>query len=248
MSRSLKLFGGLTLLAVGLSGWMFVSRGSSSTSGGTTSVLAPITAVAAVTPTLSTSVGQQPAPAQPITASTVSAKAVLTVADGSERGARQAAAAIVALDEHRLRNDAAAESMTIAVASTAGRGPLVEQALRQSRKMHTDLGSNIVLLSQPLRVRTVSVVPSSKAEIDVWWVKVFSSSTLERATDIWGTTRVSLVWENAAWKEANEVSRLGPWPSHATDKVAHPSGSVFLRELDGFTQLDVTAAEGSSLR
>jgi hypothetical protein len=200
----------------------------------------------------SLSVGAEtPTPVQPVEPSVslpqVSPGPVLVVADGSEIGARRAAAAIVSLDEKRLVNDEAAQAMTVAVASTAGRGPLVEQALRQSRAMHTKLGDNIVLLSQPLRVRTVSVVPSSKAEIDVWWVKVFSSPTLNHATDIWGTTRVSLVWENNAWRQANEVSRLGPWPTHATDQVTHPTGAVFLAQLEEFTQLDVTVPEGITI-
>ncbi len=235
MSRSMKLFIGLMLVAVGLSGWMLLTRRSSSTPGADASSVAPTTLPVVAAPV---------APVEEPLVVSATTQQVVMVADGSESGARQAAAAMVALDERRLVNDVTAESLTVAVASTAGRGPLVEQAIRQSRALRTKLGDNIVLLSQPLRVRTVRVVRSSSAEIDVWWVKVVSSVTLEHAADIWGTTRVSLVWENNTWRYANEVSRLGPWPTHATDAVTHHSGAVFLAELDGFTPLDTTLAEG----
>ncbi len=225
MSRTLKIFAGLTVLVAGLSGVMFVTKSSSKPS-----LKQP--GVGSVTPPLPTA----PPPQQPnVALPTVAEPAVLGV-DRSESSARQVAARLVALDEQRMVSEQAAATMTSAVASKGSTAVLVEQAVRQTRSLHRQLGEGLVLMSQPLRARTITITATS-AEIDVWWVKVVSSPTQPNAGDIWGTTRVSLVWEDNTWKQTNEVSRLGPWPTHASDRVNHPTGASFLEQLNGFNSL-----------
>ena len=171
---------------------------------------------------------------------------VVTPAGGAptEASARDTAASLVQLDERRMRSVETATSMTNTIAATGSRDVLVVQAVRQINRLHTELGADLTMWAQPLRARTISVNMSA-AVIDVWWVKVITSPGMLTAGDIWGTTRFSLVWEDNTWKVANEKSRLGPWPTHASDAVHHPSGAAFAAELSGFTPIETTPIEAT---
>ena len=157
-----------------------------------------------------------------------------------DESARAFAASIVALDERRLRDVDSATSMTAAVAAAGSRDVLIAQAVRQTNRLHTQLGAELSMWAQPLRARTIRIDATS-AVVDVWWVKVITGPQRLTAGDVWGTTRFTLAWEDGGWKVANEESRLGPWPTHATDAVRHPSGAAFAAELTGFTPIASTS-------
>lgn len=238
MSRALKLFLGVTVVAVASSGWLFLTRSDNSNRPGTVGSITapplPSTVPSELPAATPTPVGAV-TPTPPVETSSTGGLPVR--GDRSEAGARRAAIAVVALDEKRMVSEQAAATMTAAVTSSGSRDVLVEQAIRQTRSLHRQLGDGLVLLSQPLRIRTVAFTESA-ADIDVWWVKVVSSPTQPTAGDLWGTTRVSLLWEDGQWKQSNEVSRLGPWPTHASDQVSHPSGALFLEQMTGFTPIE----------
>jgi hypothetical protein len=230
MSRTTKAFFGLTVLVAGLSFWAFVTKSDQPPRIPSTAEID--TAPLPMAPT--TALSKQ----QPIDTTVTDAEVgtgTLLLSD-PESAARSAAAALVALDEHRMVSDETATAMTVGVAAVGSRDALVSQAVRQTRSLRKQLGAGITLMAQPLRARTVSITPTT-AEIDVWWVKVVTSPEHPTAGDIWGTTRVSLTWEADVWKVSNEASRLGPWPTHATDRVTHASGASFAAQLDGFTQV-----------
>lgn len=215
MSRTTKVLGALVGVVTVLSGWLWMKGDSPASHPQPTST----TGVQAV-------VTDPPVVADPV---------VVTPRDVS---ARAAAAAMVALDERRLLNVHDAETMTAAVSAASSHDALVAQAVRQTEKLHTQLGADLTLYAQPLRARTISV-DSTSAVIDVWWVKVITSPTQLTAGDIWGTTRFTLTWDGSRWTVANEASHLGPWPTHAADAVHHLSGPAFDVELRGFTPLEI---------
>ena len=214
MSRTTKVLAGLVGVAMVLSGWLWFKGNSPASPSPSPSTTAPSTTFARA----------------------VAADAV--VAGPSEASARAAAVAMVALDERRLLNVHDAETMTAAVSTATSHDALVEQAVRQTQKLHAQLGAQLTLYAQPLRARTISVDASS-ALIDVWWVKVITSPTQLTAGDIWGTTRYTLTWDGGRWTVADEASHLGPWPTHSAETVHHLSGAAFDAELRGFTPLEL---------
>jgi hypothetical protein len=231
MSRISKIVVGLTVVVVALSGWLFVTKGSSKR---------PVPMAGSAASPLPVATPTSPEPnVVPLAAPIVASQSPVPTGDRRESSAQRAAAGVVALDEQRMVSEQTAATMTAAITSKGARAVLTEQAIRQTRSLHRQLGENIVVFAQPLRVRTIAITETT-AEIDVWWVKVVSSETQPNAGDIWGTTRVSLIWEDNAWKESNEASRLGPWPTHASDRVTHPSGASFLAQLNGFLPLTTT--------
>ena len=242
MSRIMKIFTALLAVTTVLSGWLWLHNQAPSRRQTTerSSIESATTATATSVPS---AVLLDPSPS---TTPTVDGNIVVTPAAGAptEASARDVAASFVQLDERRMRSVDTATSMTNAIAATGSHDVLVVQAVRQTNRLHTELGADLTMWAQPLRARTISV-NSSAAVIDVWWVKVITSPGMLTAGDIWGTTRFSLVWEDNTWKVANEKSRLGPWPTHASDAVHHPSGAAFAAELSGFTPIETTPIEAT---
>ena len=186
MSLVTKVFGGLLVLVVSLSGWNYLSRDESPSvrRRRTEAVVKQSPSSSAVKRNLpSTRIGG-PAVVSPVAALPATQTAVPT-----ETTARAAATALVALDEQRMVTEATATALTAAVAAPLRRTVLVEQSVRQTRSLHRQLGDDITVLAQPLRARTV-MFNRSQAEIDVWWVKIITGPARVTAGDIWGTTRV----------------------------------------------------------
>ena len=238
MSRTMKIFTALLVMTTVLSGWWWLNDRTPSPRQATErSSTEPATTATSVP----SAVLLDPSPS---TTPTVDENIAVTPAAGAptEASARDMAASFVQLDERRMRSVESATAMTNAIAATGSRDVLVVQAVRQTNRLHSELGADLTMWAQPLRARTISV-SASAAVIDVWWVKVIASPGMLTAGDIWGTTRFSLVCEGDTWKLANEESRLGPWPTHASDAVHHPSGGAFTAELTGFTPIEPAPLE-----
>lgn len=241
MSRTMKMFSALIVLTGVLSGWLLF-RGRTPRP----AVVSDPIAVAPASPVPSTPTSSPTSTLRSTVSTLTTAEPVFTgdgndvtspdATVGDEASARAFAASMVTLDERRLRDVAAARSMTEAIAAASSREVLVAQAVRQTNRLHTQLGAELSMWAQPLRARTVRV-NARDAVVDVWWVKVLSGPSRLTAGDVWGTTRFTLAWEGGGWKVANEESRLGPWPTHATDVVQHPSGAAFTAELAGFAPI-----------
>ena len=238
MSRTMKIFTALLAITTVLSGWLWLHDRTPSQPQATE----PSSTESATTATsVPSAVLLDPSPS---TTPTVDENIVVTPAAGAptEASARDVAASFVQLDERRMRSVETATAMTNAIAATGSRDVLVVQAVRQTNRLHTELGADLTMWAQPLRARTISL-NASAAVIDVWWVKLVTSPGMLTAGDIWGTTRFSLVWQNDTWRLANEESHLGPWPTHASDAVHHPSGAAFTAELTGFTPIEPAPLE-----
>jgi hypothetical protein len=236
MSRIMKVFTGLVVIVTALAGWTFFTGRDSDRSSAVTSESPPslVTPSSVVVASDSVSGSPEPAPAVP------PAAVVDTGSTPSEESARTFAASLVNLDERRLTGtDENATQLTAAVAASGSRDILVAQAVRQSAVLRTEFGQGTTWFNQALRIRTISV-SATNAVVDVWWVKIVTSPARATAGDIWGTTRFTLVWENGAWKVANEESALGPWPTHSRTEVQHPSGARFAAELEGFEPVGVS--------
>ena len=236
MSRTMKIFTALVAVTAVLSGWLWLHDRRPSRPQSTHPP-----SIAATTVSVPSAVVPDPSPS---TTPNMDENIVATRTGGAptEASAREMAASLVQLDERRMRSVETATSMTNTVAAAGSRDVLVVQAVRQTNRLHTELGADLTMWAQPLRARTISVNMSA-AVIDVWWVKVITRPGMLTAGDIWGTTRFSLEWQDNTWKLANEESRLGPWPTHASDSVHHPSGAAFTAELTGFTPIQTTPIE-----
>ena len=235
MSRTMKIFTALVAVTTVLSGWLWLHDRTPSHPQATGR---PLIESAATTVSVPSAIVLDPSPSA--TPSVDENIAVTRSADApTEASARGMAASLVQLDERRMRSVETATSMTNAIVAKESRDLLVVQAVRQTNRLHTELGADLTMWAQPLRARTISV-NASAAVIDVWWVKVMTGPGMLTAGDIWGTTRFSLVWQDNTWKLTNEESRLGPWPTHASDAVHHPSGAAFTAELTGFTPIETT--------
>ena len=172
-----------------------------------------------------------PAVASEVSDDVPAAVGLFTAAPRTERGARQAAVAMLELTEEAVQltpEEAAELERPFATAAMADEA--AAQTEERMRDLLAAVPGGITLRIAPMEIHSVG--DGEDYVVSVWYVEAITIAS-DGVVDDWRTAVYRMRWEDDMWKVADFRSSRGPMPGRGNQAASH-SPTQFEALLSGF--------------